>query len=56
MKERYSIEKQVVAIEVAAYMYENDVTMEKAYKDKMVSKELQITKEEIKEILSDYLS
>ena len=56
MKQRHSIEEQVVALEVAAYMREHGVTMEKAYEDKLVKKEMQMTEDEIKNILSDVLS
>ena len=56
MKKRYSLEQKVIVTDVAAYMFENDVTLEKAYEDKMVPKEMQITKDEFKEILSDVLS
>ena len=56
MKQRHSIEEQVVALEVAAYMREHGVTMEKTYEDKGIKKEMQMTEDEIKEILSDVLS
>lgn len=57
MKERDSIEEKIiVALEVAAYMREHGVTMEKTYEDKGIKKEMQMTEDEIKEILSDVLS
>lgn len=56
MKKRHSIEEKVVALEVVAYMREHGVTMEKAYEDKLVKKEMQMTEDEIKNILSDVLS
>lgn len=56
MKEPHSIEEKIVALEVAAYMHENGVTMEKAYEDKMIKKEMQMTEDEIKNILLEVLS
>lgn len=56
MKERDSIEEKiVVALEVAAYMREHSTTMEKTYEDKGVKKEMQMTEDEIKKILSEVL-
>lgn len=56
MKKQYSIEQKIVALEIAAYMREHGVTMEKAYEEKMVKKDMQMTQDEIKNILSDVLS
>ena len=50
---KYDLDKMIMAMEVAAYMIETDKSLEQAYEDKIVPKELRLTKEEIKNILED---
>lgn len=50
---KYDLDKMIMAMEVAAYVLETDKSLEQAYEDKMVPKELRLTKEEIKDILED---
>lgn len=54
MKEWYSLEEKIIAIEVSSYMRENGVTLEQAYKDMIVPEDMKMTEEEINEITSKY--
>ena len=55
-------EDVIVATEIVAYMagVEKEtgrrITLEQAYKDKAVSEDMQLTKEEIEKIISEFLS
>lgn len=53
-KKWYSLEEKIVAVELSLYMKENHVTLEQAYKDKLVPKDMQLTEEQINEITSKY--
>lgn len=55
-------ENIIVAAEIVAYMVGveqetgRSITLEQAYRDKAVSQDMQLTKEEIEKIISEFLS
>lgn len=55
MPRTFSLEQKILAIEIASYVIEREISLEKAYEDKMVPKEEQMTKDEIQEILSEII-
>lgn len=50
MKKEYSKEEMILALEVKSYMLEHNVSRKQAYKDKLVPKELQLSKKKFKAI------
>ena len=55
MKKKYSKEEMILALEVKSYMLEHNVSRKKAYKDKIVPKELQLSKKKFKSICKQIL-
>lgn len=55
MKKEYSKEEMILALEVKAYMLEHNVSRKQAYKDKLVPKELQLSKKKFKAVCKQIL-
>ena len=55
MKKEYSKEEMILALEVKSYMLEHNVSLKKAYKDKLVPKELQLSKKKFKDVCKQIL-
>lgn len=48
MKKGYSKEEMILALEVKSYMLEHNVSRKQAYKEKLVPKELQLSKRNLR--------